>query len=145
MSVEHAGLRQLIMLARKGTDEAWEEVDKILPELCDDAAVVQWARVNIHNDNLDLSDLAATILEATNIELNKDDTSELLKLMSSNKPENPYPSFRAACALAKRFGTGLIPDDMQAKVKSKLKEFLDDEDVAGIAQEYLSLLSRPQF
>ena len=89
-------LDKFIELAKLNTDEAWEEIDYKLSQYCNNQDVLNWAKENTANPDSGLSDLAATIMEATSEELDDKDIDNLVLLMRSNDEENPYPSFRAA-------------------------------------------------
>ena len=133
---------KFIELAKLNTDESWEEIDSKLPQFCNNQNVLNWAKENTANPDPGLSDLAATILEATNEELDDKDIDNLVLLMRSDNTENPYPSFRAACALAKRSKNELLTDSILSEVKDKLKNFTEDEDVSDIANAYIDNLSK---
>lgn len=133
-------LGTFIQLAKANTDEGWVAIDKQLAEHCNDPEFLIWARANTANEESVLRDLAATIFERTDAPLDEEDVSKLMILMREIDSDNPYPSFRAACALAKR------PDNQGVKevleeVKAKLQSFIDDEDVSEIASQYLDQLS----
>lgn len=132
---------KFIELAKLNTDEAWEEIDSKLSQYCNNQDVLDWAKENTANSDSGLSDLAATILEATNNELDGKDIDNLVLLMRSDDAENPYPSFRAACALAKRVNSGLLTESILSEVKDKLKIFTKDKNISDIAKSYIDSLS----
>jgi len=103
--------------------------------------VLDWAKKNTANPDSGLSDLAATILEASDETLDAQDINNLTSLMRSNNKENPYPSFRAACALAKRSTSHLLEKPLLSEIKNKLEAFAEDEVVSDIAKSYLDSLS----
>jgi len=95
----------------------------------------------LHKDNLDnedsgLRDLAASTLELTNQELEDADIENLLNLMQKTDEENPYPRFRAACALAQR-GSDKRVTSRLSEIQATLEEFTENEGVADIAKGYL--------
>lgn len=133
-------LETFIQLAKENTDEGWATIDEQLAEHCNDPEFLAWARANTANEESGLRDLTATIFERTDAPLDDEDVSKLLILMREVDADNPYPSFRAACALAKR------PDNQEIKtvlgeVKAKLQSFINDEDVSEIASQYLDGLN----
>ena len=130
-----------VNLAEKNTDEAWEIIDRELVKHCDDAEILDWASKNILSENSALADLSASILELAEIKLSKQEVSDLILLMNSTDLENPYPSFRAACALAKHKDNLLITNCVLDSVESKLKEFGDDESVSKVVRVYLRYLN----
>jgi len=133
-------LSTFIELAQANTDEGWETIDEQLPEHCNDPEFLDWARANTANEESGLRDLAATILEGTDEPLTEKDIANLLTtLMREDDPENPYPSFRAACALAKRSDNPMVEKELES-IEAKLNEFVDDDDVSEVAQKYLDHL-----
>jgi hypothetical protein len=126
-------------LAKGNTDEGWATIDEQLAEYCNDPEFLTWARANTANEESGLRDLAATIFERSDAPLDDEDVSKLLILMREMDPDNPYPSFRAACALAKRPDNQGVREVLE-EVRTKLKSFVDDEDVSGIAKQYLEKL-----
>lgn len=125
-------LESIIALAKTNTDEGWARVDDQLEQFCNDSSFLEWARDNTENEEIGLRDLAATILEASDTILTKEDVNNLKDLME----EEGYPGFRAACALAKRIVRHELPG-LKNLVTDKLKEFTEDESVSDIANEYL--------
>lgn len=95
-----------------------------------------WARENIFNWSSELRDLSATIFEASDTVLTFEDIKNLLQLMII---DTGYPSFRAACALGKRYNVANVKPFMRS-VSKKLMDFLDDKDVAEIAKKYLDVI-----
>lgn len=132
-------LNNFIELAKTNDDKSWGEIDEKLSQHRSDPALLDWARENTNNEDSGLRDLAATIYEATETDLSADDVSNLLILMRKADTENTYPSFRAACALAKRKENELIKNSAE-EIKNKLALFLDDTNVSEIAQKYLRLI-----
>jgi len=130
-----SNILELVELAEANNDEGWEKIDSELPSICNNLDVIQWARDNTMNKSDGLRDLAGTIFEASNIILTPKDIQTLQELMN----DEGYPGFRAACALAKRISSPeivLIKDD----IKANLKNFINDDDVSEIANEYLNIL-----
>ncbi len=129
-------LNKLIELAEMNRDEDWEMIDKELEKYFDEEVFLDWARNNTDNEVSGLRDLAASILEEADCELGDSDIENLKDLMRENNEENPYPGFRAACALAKRHNDGRVKLIIN-EVVDKLKNFIQDDNVADIAKEYL--------
>jgi len=139
-------------------EENWDKVDELLKnsEYCDDKDVVSWSRVNILNENWDLADLSASVLEATNLwKLMEQDIEKLIQLMRKEDKEYYYASFRAACALANHFKevnlnniqtwTNLYKliwekeepkETLKQEIIKKLEKYKNDKDVADIAKHY---------
>ncbi len=126
-------LQTLVDLAKQGL---WENVDALLSTHANDIAVITWARVNTQNRDLNLRDLSASIYEVSTVTLEENDIEKLLVMMRE-QIENPYPRFRAACALVKRANT--IEKYFVGEAKVILREHLNDEDVADIAKTYLGI------
>lgn len=139
MSSEAPTFQTIIDLAIRGEDDDWAQIDKFLPSMSNSEEVSMWAKYNLKNPNYGLQDLAASILELTHTNLEDTVVEGLFELLSEENKENPYPSFRATCALAKR-----IHDPRIAKykeiIRTKLQLFIDDEDVSQIARYYLANL-----
>jgi hypothetical protein len=131
---------RFICLAKLNTEGAWEEIDDQLKQYCNDSKVLNWAKENTANTDSGLSDLAATILEATSQKLDTKDIDNLVLLMRSDNEENQYPSFRAACALAKREISSLLEASTLLEVENKLKEFIEDDSVSDIVEKYINVL-----
>ncbi len=127
---------EIIKLAESNTDEGWEQIDSQLDTICDDSNVINWARENTLNSSDGLRDLAGTIFEASSVKLTDNDIKLLQELMG----DEGYPGFRAACALAKRLDS---PEIAQIKdsIEGKLKDFIEDDDVSEIANEYLKFFN----
>ncbi len=130
-----------IKLAKLNTEEAWEKIDEQLPRYCNNPVILNWAKENLANLESGLADLSATVLEATDEKLNDKDTANLILLMHRDYADNPYPSFRAACALAKHINDVLLAESVVLEIRNKLKIFLEDKDVSDIAQSYIDSLS----
>ena len=134
-------LAQIIELAQSGKDEDWEKIDQIIPAIANDKEFYSWAKENLGDGESNLRDLSATIIESSQCSLTDEDIKNLEQLMREND-KNPYPSFRAACALARRIKddpriSGLLP-----ALRNKLKLFLEDPNVSDIARSYSSDLNR---
>lgn len=123
-------LEQLIELAKNNKDEDWKIIDGKLGNYSDEGEFLKWSKENLSNEDSGLRDLAASILERSKHDLADSDIENLEALMNENDEENPYPSFRAACVLAKM---GIITKD----VINKLKFFVQDDNVSEIAKKYL--------
>ncbi len=133
---------EFVNLAKLNTDEAWEKIDEQLSQHCNEPEVLNWAKGNTANLDSGLSDLAATILEATDEPLDAEDVDNLVSLMRSDNKENPYPSFRAACALAKTAINDSLEESILSEVENNLKVFLKDDDVSDIAKSYIDSLDK---
>jgi hypothetical protein len=122
------------------TREDWDKVDALLPELSNQQLTFSWAGANLRCGDLNIRDLAASIMEQTEMPLQDANVVDLFWVMSQVEETNPYPSFRAACALAKRRADERIAIKI-AEVKDHLQNFTEDEDVSEIAQDYLGELA----
>ncbi len=137
----------LIELAREAgvdedkADKNWGQIDEMLQkaEISKDSTSIQWAGkylTTYKEGNLidaDLLDLAASLFEIGGSDvLTGQDIAVLTEVLDYQNKENPYPRFRAACALANA-------GHMSKKVEGVLKEFSNDvdQDVSSIANEYL--------
>jgi hypothetical protein len=126
---------ELTQLAEQGK---WEEIDSILPSRSNNQEVFSWAKENLFHENSEMRDLAASVLESSAVELTDDDIHTLVTLMRTVDEKNPYPTFRAACALSKRLNHEAIDDSLQREIKNTIGLYLDDADVSEIAQKYLN-------
>ena len=117
-------------LIEKARQENWDEIDKILPEVCDSESYVRWAaNQGIFYDDDNIRDLAASILEKTNHPYFSTAKDGLKKMTISDS--NPYARFRAGFAL---YAHG----DRSKDVLKVLEDAMADEDVANIAKGYLN-------
>lgn len=128
-------ITQLVSLAEQG---AWEEVDIILPDLSQKPEVHKWATENVLHSESEKRDLAASIIEASNLELTEDNITDVVTLMRTTDEENPYPTFRAACALAKKLDQIGDDESLKNEVRETIKMFENDADVSELAKSYLS-------
>ncbi len=143
LNIEH-----LVELAREAgvnddkVDENWGKIDEILQsaEISKDSMAVKWASeyladyVKNQTGEADLLDLSASLFEVGGKNtMPEADVEALVKLLDYKNEENPYPRFRAACALANAA-------EVSDKVVLVLREFQSDEDseVASIATDYLN-------
>ena len=131
-------LNRVVDLARQ---EVWEKVDGLLPQHADQQEFYAWARENFGNLDPNLRDLAASIFEQTELPLDDGVIEGLFGLVGETDEENPYPSFRAACALAKRHEDERVSGRID-EVRSKLKSFVEDKDVAEIAKGHLEKIGQ---
>ena len=131
-------LNEIVELAKANRSEDWEIIDRKLPQLSNSEIFLNWARGNLGNEDSGLRDLAASVLENANCNLNSTDISALKRLMQESDG-NPYPSFRAACALAKRSDNPEIKGFIE-EIRNKLQQFAEDEGVADLAKNYLERL-----
>jgi len=129
-------LEQLTELAKNNQDEDWEIIDGKLGNYSDEEEFLKWSKKNLSNEDSGLRDLAASILERSKHDLEDSDIDNLIALMNENDEENPYPSFRAACALATRCWEKRV-EKIIKDVIDKLELFVHDDNVSEIAKEYL--------
>lgn len=126
-------LPNLIADAQQGK---WSSVDRNLPLVCDNLVFVDWALENgLGDPNGDLRDLAVSILEQSEHELEPDEIGKLKNMMKTDG--NPFVQFRAAFAL---FNHGVRPPE----VIEKLHQASRDKDVGEIAKNYLKQLIEKQ-
>ncbi len=109
--------------------EDWDRVDVVLPELVDNPETVSWATQALDDKDGNLRDLAASIFERSQIDLQPEVQGRLRLMISVD--ENPYAQFRAAFALFSR-------GDRSPEVMAKMNEAMKDPDVKEIAERYLS-------
>lgn len=121
-------LADFIMLAEQGTDKSWEKIDFHLPAYCDKPIFISWAKENLFNENYALRDLAASTLILSKTEFSQQDIDNLTKLMNEIYEENPYPSFRAALALARRLNDARITS-LSDVIRKRIVSFLEDDAV----------------
>ena len=122
-------------------EENWQKVDDLLSQHAGQQELFDWARGSLSDPDSNLRDLAASILEQTNLPLEDVVIEGLFGLMGEVDENNPYPSFRAACALAKRYEDGRVLGKI-AEVESKLQCFVEDEEVTEIAKGYLEKIGQ---
>ena len=134
--MQNKKLLHIVQLAEANEEDGWEEIDSLIKEASNDSIFIEWARKNTKNLSSGLRDLAATIFEASGIELSLEDIALLQDLMN----DEGYPKFRAACALAKRINV-LEISKMKGSIKSILESFADDPDVFEIAKKYLNTIN----
>lgn len=134
--LEMVALADFIMLAEQDTDKSWSKVDSHLPAYCDKPTFISWAKENLFNENYALRDLAASTLVLSKTELSQQDIDNLTKLMDEEYEENPYPSFRAALALAKRVSDQRITS-LSSVIRKRIVSFLEDDTVWDIAKKAL--------
>lgn len=124
-----AKLQQLQEFARK---EQWEEMDALIPRVCNDAKVIAWSlQQGIYDTDGNIRDLAVSLLEKSGYQLTDEDKEKLYKLLENDS--NIYVQFRSAFTL---FNGG----DRSEKVVAKMHEAEADVDVSEIAKEYLQNL-----
>lgn len=129
-------LKELTSLALANNEDGWAVIDKKLPGLCNDQTFLLWARSNTTNTESGLRDLAASIFESSNIELDDQGVSNLIVMLSYED----YSGFRAACALAKRFKNKAVSPFID-QIRKKLESFINDSDVSEIAKKYLEIIN----
>ncbi len=129
-------LKKLIELAVLNTGESWDAIDEELPQCANDESFLNWARLNLNNENSGLRDLSATVLEKSNCNL-VDENIKNLEVLMNEDDENPYPSFRAACALASRYPDKRIKA-IDNEILARLNEFISDTSVGDIAKKYIN-------
>ena len=129
-------LGQLTELAKSNQDGDWEIIDGKLDNYSDEEEFLKWSKENLNNEDSGLRDLAASILERSKHDLGDSDVDNLISLMNENDEKNPYPSFRAACALAIRCKEKRV-EKITKDVIDKLELFVQDDSVSEIAKKYL--------
>ena len=124
-------IKDLTILAEKGEDKDWEEIDRQLStdDFCDFPQVIAWTEEGLDSDSENVRDLAGSILEQSNNELADNIVVKLQSIIS--RENGGYDEFRAACALFKH-------GERSEDVVKKLKEFTDDDATKEIAEGYLS-------
>jgi hypothetical protein len=157
---EKAKTVRLTYVIGLAAQEKWGEIDALLPVAAQQLDFFNWAGANLKCLDLNYRDLAASILQYTDLDTNdtkllsKELITELFRAMDDKAASeaNPYPSFRAACALAKRYpdpNNKTMPEDVTNALKGlveeielKLQGFVDDEDisVSETAKYYSALL-----
>ncbi len=130
-------LEKIIKLAQTNKDEDWDDIDKEIAKYANEKKFYERAEKNLQYEYSGVRDLAASILEESNIKITSIVIDNLFTLLNEKHPENKYPAFRAACALARRITNPKILERTE-EIKTKLREFLEDEVVAKIADEYLN-------
>jgi len=113
--------------------EDWDAVDLALPGMCDLPDTLEWAVSGLDHENPNLRDLAASVFEKSSLPPASDVTERLLQHME--RDDNPYARFRSAFALFRH-------GNRSPEVLAKLRQALEDEDVADIAQSYLDQLEK---
>jgi hypothetical protein len=117
-------------LRQAAVKEDWEFIDSKIPEICNDPSAIASAKKWLFDQDGNVRDLAASILEKTNQDINPMKT----KLYAIIKADpHPYARFRSACALAAH-------GEKTNVIKTTLSEFKEDPDVADIAKQYLARL-----
>ena len=120
-------LQQLIEYAKH---EKWEEMDALIPEVCDDKEILDWSlQKGVSDTDGNIRDLAVSLLEKSNHSLRDEDRELLEKLMVTDK--NIYVQFRAAFTL---FNRGIHTNQVMDTIQQALK----NEDVKDIAEKYLA-------
>lgn len=122
-------LNNMIELAQRNSDDGWDQIDNMLPELAQEHVVITWARQNLDNEDDRLRDLAASVFEVSEMLPTDEEIAELVDLMNT---DDTYPGFRAACALLKH-----KISEYTEVARAKVQEFKDDEGVAYIVEKYL--------
>jgi hypothetical protein len=117
------------------TEENWKYVDDRIPKVCDNPKIQDRAVDLLDNENPNLRDLGASIIEKAEIEPNKF-FRIMPKLGAQLDDEHPPAKYRAAFALANHM-TGKY----DTQVRRILIEARNDKDVGEIARGYLKRLS----
>lgn len=121
--------KQLEKLISFAKNEKWEEMDTLIPEICNRQEIIDWSlKEGVKDADWNVRDLAVSLLERSAYNLNVEDITLLNHLMQNDK--NIYVQFRAAFTL---FNRG---EETQG-VMNKMKEALKDDDVKEIAAKYL--------
>jgi hypothetical protein len=119
---------------RAAKEEKWDVVDQQIPDICNDAAAITWASTQgLRDDDGNVRDLAASILEKTTAPLEPGIKRQLLHHMKTDG--NPYVRFRSAFAL-----TGHDPKYHKTEVAVVLREAEKDSATGEIAKTYLGRL-----
>src|SRR5581483_1424739 len=85
-------------LVSAAQDEQWEVVDQSIPELADNPDIIKWVvSQGFINEDFNLRDLAASIIEQTNQKLNEGEIDNLTKLAFTDPI--PHVQYRSAFAL----------------------------------------------
>lgn len=113
----------------------WEKIDEALPIIANEQEYVDWANEMLNHSDEDIRDLAASIFQASKIELTADTVETLRKIMLND--ENPYARFRAAFAL---FEHGDRSQLMKDTVKLARKD--SDKQIVMIAESIFTRLGR---
>lgn len=119
-------LNSIIAMARA---EDWDAVDAAIPKICNKSIVMQWViEEGLDDPDGNVRDLAVSILEASNNQLDGETTSKLISLIKED--ENVYVQYRSAFALFKRGNRTDV-------VINKIKEATQDLAIEHIAEGYL--------
>lgn len=117
-------------LRAMAANQDWEAVDSVIGLVSNSPAALSWAQGGLDDEDGNLRDLAASLLEASDTELSARVIESLLRHVKHD--ENPAVSYRSAFALYRA-------GNRSSEVIRKLHEALADEDVADIAKGYLGL------
>ena len=113
--------------------EDWDSVDLSIPVIARDPRFYEWAfKEGMEEINVDVRDLAASIIEKSDIEAREFSRMRDALFVHMTSDENKYVRFRLAFALAKH-GSG----EYKRQVVDVLKEASTDKDVKEIANRYL--------
>ncbi len=131
-------------------DWKWEKIDKQKYKYKNNSYFIDWAKNHILNENPDISDLACTMLEITDINLNSDDIQKLEQLRQKTNPNYKYAIFRALCVFSNKIDEIIKiqenPDFDQnnfiEQIKNNISKYLDDEEVSEIAEYYVNILNQ---
>ena len=134
-------LREVVRLARIDDDLSWQIIDAVLPKLAQKTEFVNWARMSTTHRTASFRDLAGSIFEQTEIGLTDEDIALLVELMNEVRSSNPYPCFRAACALAKRVRDNRV-FRYRNDIVTTLNRYAFDDEVNEDALRYLQLIEK---
>jgi HEAT repeat protein len=119
-------------------NQQWEQVDAYLSRFTtldetQSAKVLHWVRsIGLQNEDQDIRDLAVSMIEQIRVQIPEDIVGHLIIMMETDP--NIYVQYRCAFAL-------FVHGSREDVVIQKLEEARTDEEVAEIAQKYLSGLA----
>lgn len=116
----------------------WEEIDRVIKLISGIPQFILWAVGRIDDNNHNIRDAAASILEATPLDLAKSTERALQERLSDNiEGDSRFATFRAAFAL---FAHG---DRSEAVIRLiGVASTDEDEQVSQIAKVYLAQLEQ---
>ncbi|MCF7866714.1 hypothetical protein K9L67_04790 [Candidatus Woesearchaeota archaeon] len=127
-------INKLILAAET---EDWDYIDKKILEITKKTEYAKWAfKQGIYDKNDNVRDLAVSIIEKSEIPIEKFDEMKntLIELMKNDK--NPYVKFRSAFSFVNH-GQGKY----DPLIKKTIEIATSDSDVKEIAKEYLSKIN----
>lgn len=135
IDISNLSLSQLEAWARGGD---WDKIDAVIKSIAEVPQFILGAVGRIDDENYDIRDLAASILEATSLELAEGTKRALYERLDGNyEGDGRFASFRAAFALFKH------GDRSQVVVDAiRIASVDEDEQVSEIAKGYLAQLEQ---